>query len=422
VQQLRLATALAVMLVASPALAQEITVWDVNADEPSNQSYYQHAKSTFEAAHPGATLSFVSQPKDQYYTLLGTALAAKTGPDVIWANGGAQAKSLVGGLIPLDEKLPDLISKLVGKSAFTAPDGKLYFIPTTLQGHVVYYNKKLYKDAGLDPDKPPTTWAEVNKMCDAIKAKGEVSCFMMANKEGYEAEFFLSEMANQSLTSQQQADWLSGKLHWSDAPIKAILQTWVDTSKKGWYQDGGNSQTMFMDEFTLFSQGKTAANVWGLLSNVAHWKVFETDMGVDNVGVYPMPSPTVAADQHEGAPGVPLDGGVGYGVNKDSANIDLALDAVKDLASPAVLAFLAKDGGVVPANTETDISGIDSPGLKQILGWLATRAVPTTHANSSAPELDEWHRQSQLLLNGDTTVDAAAAALDKVQAQAKPQN
>ena len=48
-------------------------------------------------------------------------------------------------------------------------------------------------------------------------------------------------------------------------------------------------------------------------------------------------------------------------------------------------------------------------------------SVPTTHANSSAAELDEWHHQSQSLLNGDVTVDDAAAALDKVQAQAKPQ-
>ena len=62
---------------------------------------------------------------------------------------------------------------MVGKSAFTGPDGELYFIPHDPQGHVVYYNKKLYKDAGLDPDKPPTTWAEVTKICDAIKAKGE---------------------------------------------------------------------------------------------------------------------------------------------------------------------------------------------------------------------------------------------------------
>ena len=143
---------------------------------------------------------------------------------MIWANGGAQAKNLIGGLIPLDDKLPDLVSKFVGKSAFTGPDGKLYFIPTTLQGHVVYYNKALYKAAGLDPEKPPTTWAELTKVCDAFKAQGKTACFMMANKEGYEAEFFLSEAANQSLTAQQQADWLAGKLHWSDPPIKAILQ------------------------------------------------------------------------------------------------------------------------------------------------------------------------------------------------------
>jgi ABC-type glycerol-3-phosphate transport system substrate-binding protein len=418
VHKLRLIAATVAVLLASPALAQEITVWDVNVSR--NPTYYDAAKAAFEKAHPGATLNFVGQPDAEYYTLLGTALASKTGPDVIWANGGAQAKNLIGGLLPLYDKLPDLISKVVGQSAFTV-DGKLYFIPTTLQGHVVYYNKKLYKDAGLDPDKPPTTWAEVNKMCEAIKAKGEAACFMMANKEGYEAEFFLSEMANQSLTAQQQADWAAGKLHWSDPPIKAILQTWVDTAKQDWYQEGGNSQTMFMDEFTLFEQG-TAANVWGLLSNVAHWKAFEADMGADNVGVYPMPSPTVAADQHEGAPGVPLDGGVGYAVNKDSQHIDLALEAIKTLVSPEVLSVLVNDAGIVPANTTVDVSSIPSPGLKQIMGWLATRAVPTTHANASAAELDEWHRQSQALLNGDITVDDAAAALDKVQAQAKPQN
>lgn len=412
----KLTVAAAAVMVATPVLATEITVWDVNVTR--NPSYYDAAKAAFEKDHPGDTLTFVAQPDAEYYNLLNTALSTKTGPDVIWANGGAQAKNLVGGLIPLDDKLPDLISHIVGKSAFTV-DGKLYFIPFTLQGHVVYYNKDMYKAVGLDPDKPPTTWADVVKMCDTFKAAGK-ACFMMANKEGYEAEFFLSEMANQSLTAQQQADWAAGKLHWSDPPIKAILQTWVDTYKDGWYQEGGNSQTMFLDEFTLFEQG-TAANVWGLLSNVAHWKAFEADMGTDKVGVYPMPSPTVAADQHEGAPGVPLDGGVGYGVNKDSAHIDLALDAIKTLLSPDVLSVLVNDAGIVPANTQVDTSGIDSPGLKQIMGWLSTRAVPTTHANASAAELDEWHRQSQALLNGDVTVDAAAAALDKVQAQAKPQ-
>ena len=126
VHKLKLIAAIAAMMLASPALSQEITVWDVNVDEPSHATYYDHAKSVFEAAHPGAKLTFLSQPDAEYYTLLGTALASKAGPDVIWANGGAQAKALVGGLIPLDDKLPELVSKLVGKSAFTGPDGKQY--------------------------------------------------------------------------------------------------------------------------------------------------------------------------------------------------------------------------------------------------------------------------------------------------------
>ena len=109
--KLKLIAAVAAVLVGSPAVAQEITVWDVNVDDPSHASYYDHAKAAFEAAHPGATLTFLSQPDAEYYTLLGTALASKTGPDVIWANGGAQAKNLIGGLIPLDDKLPDLIRR-----------------------------------------------------------------------------------------------------------------------------------------------------------------------------------------------------------------------------------------------------------------------------------------------------------------------
>jgi hypothetical protein len=74
VHKLKLIGAVAAVLVGSPAVAQEITVWDVNVDEPSHASYYDHAKAAFEAAHPGASLAFLSQPDAEYYTLLGTAL------------------------------------------------------------------------------------------------------------------------------------------------------------------------------------------------------------------------------------------------------------------------------------------------------------------------------------------------------------
>ena len=48
-QKLKLAAAFAAMMAASPALAQEITVWDVNVEEPSHATYYDHAKAAVEA-------------------------------------------------------------------------------------------------------------------------------------------------------------------------------------------------------------------------------------------------------------------------------------------------------------------------------------------------------------------------------------
>lgn len=75
------------------------------------------------------------------------------------------------------------------------------------------------------------------------------------------------------------------------------------------------------------------------------------------------------------------------------------------------------DAGAVTANTKMDTSAVTSPAAKTIFGWLATDVVPMAHTNATAQELEEIHRQSQLLLNGETTVAEAAAAMDVV---AKP--
>jgi raffinose/stachyose/melibiose transport system substrate-binding protein len=170
----------------------------------------------------------------------------------------------------------------------------------------------------------------------------------------------------------------------------------------------------------MFMRGEAASTI-GLLSDVAHWKQFDEFLGADNLGVFRHPSPTIAADKTEGEPKVPVSGGIGYGVNKASANVDLAKAFVAELASPGPIQTFVNIAGVVPANTKVDTSGLASPSIKTILEWLGTSSAPTAHANASAQELEEWHRQSQLLLNGETSVDDAAARLDTVQAEAKPQ-
>lgn len=64
-----------------------------------------------------------------------------------------------------------------GKNA----DGKVYAIPYSAYGVGLHYNRSLFKEAGLDPNKPPTTWDEVRTYAKAIADKtGKAGYSMMS--------------------------------------------------------------------------------------------------------------------------------------------------------------------------------------------------------------------------------------------------
>ncbi|MBN6051753.1 extracellular solute-binding protein [Nonomuraea sp. RK-328] len=51
-------------------------------------------------------------------------------------------------------------------------DGKVYGVPNVHYSVGLVYNRKLFTQAGLDPDTPPTTWAEVREAARKIAALG----------------------------------------------------------------------------------------------------------------------------------------------------------------------------------------------------------------------------------------------------------
>lgn len=53
-------------------------------------------------------------------------------------------------------------------------DGILYPASASLSDILTYYNKNHFRRAGLDPDKPPATLAEVREYAEKIKAAGVV--------------------------------------------------------------------------------------------------------------------------------------------------------------------------------------------------------------------------------------------------------
>lgn len=61
-------------------------------------------------------------------------------------------------------------------------DGNQWGIPVAFSTKALYWNKALFKQAGLDPEKPPVTWAEELADAKAIKEKTGVAGFGVVAK------------------------------------------------------------------------------------------------------------------------------------------------------------------------------------------------------------------------------------------------
>ncbi|MGW5368484.1 extracellular solute-binding protein [Streptomyces sp. NPDC004009] len=107
-----------------------------------------------------AMLKAKSQP-DVFYTYF-TDL-----PQVLDNDGAADITAYVNDrTVPL---LKDIDPNVLGSLKH---DGKLYGLPTSNYTMGLLINRKLFKQAGLDPDSPPRTWDEVRAAARKIAALG----------------------------------------------------------------------------------------------------------------------------------------------------------------------------------------------------------------------------------------------------------
>lgn len=380
----------------------KLVVWDWKSGDKAAASYVEQAKADFAKTHPKVAVEFVAQPYDQYYTLLGAAIQAGKGPDVIMFNGGGQIRDRASSLLALDQYVTPDTQRLAGWDAFKK-DGKTLAAPVTLQGHPIYYNKSLYRKAGLDPEKPPTTWDAFVKGCAAITKATGAACLSVGNKEGTGIQFFLSGLGSGIFSPAEYDRWISGPRDWNAASVKKVFELWKQAEDQGLNSKGANSTALFMDAFTNFESGK-AANMVGLMSDVGHWKDFSQFLGADNVGV--MLAPTIVAGT---TPRLPYDGGIGYAAAKWTKDPALAADLVRSLTSTSALqAFYTGTGAVVSDTTVSPSAA--GPALEKILSWVKD-GKPALHVALSAKTLDLMGRLSQQLLSGSVSVDDALRQL-----------
>ncbi|MGW8482277.1 ABC transporter substrate-binding protein [Microbacterium sp. NPDC055903] len=384
----------------SSGTSDKLVVWNWGDADEAAAAYTEDVKAAFAEMHPDVEVEIVNQPFDQYYTLLGSAVEAGTGPDLALFNGGTQLKSRADTLVPITAELADLEDTLAGWPAFQA-DGETYSAPMFLQGFPIYYNKALFAEAGLDADNPPATWDDLAAACTAILDKTDASCFALGNKEGLGIEFFLSGFGSGIFSPEEYDAWIDGERDWTSEHATQVLQLWADSAADGWYNDGANSTAMFNDSFDLFSAGN-AAMVVGLMSGTAHWKQFDEFLG-DDLGFM---MPVTVNDGTTLA--LPAEGGIGYGIlNEDKK--DLGVDWIKATVDHDALSAYSLAGGQITSDTTIELD-TDISSANDIVAELGG-SKPLLHTALEADTLDLLHRLGQQLLGGEVTVADATAQL-----------
>lgn len=119
----------------------------------------------FEAENPGIKIVETRTNWTDAPSQLMASLMGGTAPDIIMANPSILAQFRgIGAFADLTDRIsPEFVDTLLPSAVqvMTAPDGTLDGMPQEGCNWALFYRKDLFEAAGLDPEKPPTTWEEL---------------------------------------------------------------------------------------------------------------------------------------------------------------------------------------------------------------------------------------------------------------------
>ncbi len=126
----------------------------------------------FEAANPTITVRQTTTPYDSYQTKVAAAIPAGEGPDVVQLYYGWLDQYMKAGLLqklPTDTFDPAAIDRdFFPIVQVMKVNGAYYALPTAVRSLALFWNKKLFREAGLDAEKPPQTLPELVDMAKKL--------------------------------------------------------------------------------------------------------------------------------------------------------------------------------------------------------------------------------------------------------------
>ncbi len=314
-------------------------------------------------------------------------------------------------IIPFDEVVESddekqwLDSFYPGLLANGELDGEVYGIPFQRSTIVMYWNKELFEEAGLDPDEPPENWEEMAEFAKAIREESDDERWgVMIPSTGYPYWMF------QALAYQNGHELMSEdgtEVYFDDPAAVEALEYWVGLNTEHDVMPSGTIEWGSLRQ--NFLEGKTAM-MWHSTGNLTAVRK-EADF---EFGTAMLPANT--------QPGSPTGGGNFY-LFKDTTDEErrAALKFVRWMTEPAQSARWSMETGymgVSPEAYETDT-------LKDYIDEFPQAAVARDQLEYGTAELSTYQggrvRRAlndaiQSALSGDASPEQA---LQQAQRQAE---
>jgi multiple sugar transport system substrate-binding protein len=150
----------------SASSGQKVTITFWNGFTGPDGPTLQKLVNSYNASHPNEQVQMNIQPWDTLLAKVPSAMSTGQGPDILAADSSYLAQYVQRGwmmdLSSWYQKGTDIDMANLPKGLQNAVtiNGKQYAVPMNFATLMLYYNKDMFKAAGLDPNKPPTNWSE----------------------------------------------------------------------------------------------------------------------------------------------------------------------------------------------------------------------------------------------------------------------
>ncbi|GAA4730390.1 extracellular solute-binding protein [Isoptericola chiayiensis] len=343
----------------SESNADTLTVLQYENPDSAQGQGWARAVEIFEEEHPGVTVDFQTTSFDAMRQNAKITLSGDDVPDVVEFNkGNADGGQLAaqGLLDPLTEQVEQFgwDEKVTGSMASfarydengNAGSGEWYGIPNIGEYVMLYYNKEIFDEVGID--ELPTSVAELEQDMDAILEAGYTPISSSAStSQGFNQMWVWYSLVSAEASRQQIDDFmfLQGDVDFDADPWRSGTEKFQDWIEKGYV--GDDLAGLNFEQATVnFLQGNTAMLIW----NNGEFDRITNDASFD-WGYFTMPGAnlTMGSSGHL------------WGVPTNAQNKELAYDWIETTLSPEVQNLIGTKGGL-PLAGETE--SIDDPLIR----------------------------------------------------------